>query len=172
MPTFYSNNAYAANKAGGANQAVAASEVDGKLRVVAFSINLAAIFTSALDGTTALGSTTAAADIIVLGKIPAGYKVLRGTLNGAALGGTATIAIGLVGADGSGFYTGTTADDNDLFRVAAIANTADTDVTFALTNAQNHGYTTTKDCNLTLTIGAAALPASGTLNGYLICSAA
>lgn len=174
MSTFYSNNAYLANKVGGGNVAIPATEWDGKLRVIAFSINLATVYTSALDGTTTTGASVLSGDTVVLGKIPAGYKVLRGVLNHTVgLGGTATISIGLAGADGSGFFTGTTADNVSWFRAAAISNTADTDVVFAATNAQNHGYTLTKDCNLTATVAAANLVATtGTINGYLICSAA
>lgn len=179
MAIFFSNNAALAYKGGGANQAVAASEVDGKLRIIAFSLNLAAVaaastatlgISTVADGTTVTGASVNISDTLVLGKIPAGYKILRGVINGVA-SSTCQLSIGLAGADGSGFYTGTTADSATFLRAAATI-TLDTEAAFALTNGQNHGFTTTKDNFLTATTSVAVLPATGLINGYLVCSAA
>lgn len=111
--------------------------------------------------------TCAAQDALTYGlcKIPKGSRILGVRWQqSATFGATATIAVGIAGADGTGYYTGTTADSTGFFRVAATSTTT-TMQEFGSTVALNYGYQTTKDVYITFTAAAAALPASGTIYG-------
>ena len=54
-------------------------------------------------------------DTIVLTRIPENAMITGGEISVTAMGGAQTFDVGLMGADGSGYYTGTTANDVDLF---------------------------------------------------------
>lgn len=63
----------------------------------------------------ATGTTVHTNDTIVLTRIPENAMIVRGEINVSAMGGAQVFDMGLMGADGSGYYTGTTANDVDLF---------------------------------------------------------
>lgn len=136
---------------------IASSAHHGKLRVAAFSVTLAA------QGT----------GTYLLCRLPAGAKILRGEYQqSVTFGATATVAIGAVGSDNSGYLTAdnsTTADSTSLFRAAA-TSTSTALTTFADTTALKAGYVLEKEWWVTVTVAAAALPASGTWTGAIIYS--
>jgi len=63
----------------------------------------------------ATGTTVHTNDTIVLCRIPENARIVDGEIDVTAMGGSQTFDVGLMGADGSGYYTGTTANDVDLF---------------------------------------------------------
>lgn len=126
------------------------TQKEGRKRVSTFTVTLAA---------QAVGTYG-------LCKVPAGARITDiKWRSSVGLGGTATIAIGLAGADNSGYYEGTTADDGAYFRAAATSN-----VTTEVDGDTTTGsilYTTTKEVWITATVAAAALPGSGTWGGVV-----
>jgi len=54
-------------------------------------------------------------DLVVLARIPENARIIDGAVSVSAMGGAQTFDVGLMGADGSGYYTGTTANDPDFF---------------------------------------------------------
>ena len=54
-------------------------------------------------------------DTIALAFIPENAMIIRGEVSVSAMGGGQSFDMGLRGADGSGYYTGTTVNDVDLF---------------------------------------------------------
>ena len=101
-----------------------------------------------------LASQASGEDIAVF-KLPVGTTIVAGALwASATLANSATLAVGLMGADGSGYITAdntTTADDVAFFKAAAAQGT--TLVGYALTKALGWNYTLEKDCYLTITTG-------------------
>ena len=69
-------------------------------------------------------------DTILLAKIPMQARIIGGVISVSAMGSTQTFDVGLMGADGSGYYKGTTANDVDLFLDGISCTTAIND-TFA-----------------------------------------
>ena len=62
----------------------------------------------------ATGAVAHSNDTIILTDIPANAMIVRGEISVSAMGGSQTFDVGLMGADGSGYYTGTTTNDTDL----------------------------------------------------------
>lgn len=81
--------------------------------------------------------------------IPRGAVVLGGFLNSTVSLGSSTIAIGI-------------ASNTGKYRAAATFTTTDTPVWFGV--ASNFGTILTEEERIIMTVGAAALPASGTLH--------
>jgi len=111
----------------------------------------------------------AATSVIGLAIVPADCKIVGGQMKFAALSGTSgTVDVGIAGADGSGYYTGTTADDDDFF-LSAVDTTATAGDTFATTSANdgNSQYETTKEVVITLTVNTAALTSGKVLTGLV-----
>lgn len=117
------------------------NEVGAKLRRFKATIALAA---------------QASGDVIELFKVPAGYSFVTGILNSSASLSTATIEIG-------------TAEDDDKYRASAV-HTATTPTLFGAQTGFVEGGNTTEELVL-LTVGTAALPATGTLVVDMIFSA-
>lgn len=110
-----------------------ANELNAKVRRFKATIDLAA---------------QASGDIIKLFKVPAGYSFITGILNASASLSTSTIKIG-------------TADDDDKYRASAV-HTATTPTLFGAQAGFVSGGNTAEE-EVLLTVGTAALPASGTL---------
>lgn len=92
-------------------------------------------------------------DTIEVARLPKGAVPLYGMMTSdTALGGTATVAIGITGTIGK-------------YRAAAIFNSANTWEQFGLAAAV--GGALTAEETVIITVGAAALPASGTLRVML-----
>lgn len=98
----------------------------------------------------------AADDVIELFKVPAGLSFVTGILNSSASLATATVKIG-------------TASDDDKYRASA-THTATAPTLFGAQAGFVEGGNTTEEVVL-LTVGTAALPASGTLVVDMIFSA-
>lgn len=120
---------------------ITAGEVNAKLRRFKATITLAA---------------QASGDIIELFEVPAGYSFVTGILNASASLSTSTVKIG-------------TADDDDKYRADA-THTATTPTLFGAQAGFVSGGNTA-DEKVILTVGTAALPASGTLVVDMIFSA-
>lgn len=88
-------------------------------------------------------------DTIVLNKLPAGSAFSHGMLTSSASLGSATVAVGIAG-------------DAGKYRAAAVFTAADTPTAFGKASAVDD-EPLAADETVILTIGAAALPASGTL---------
>lgn len=140
----------------------------GRVRVSTFSLLLA----SQASGTS-----------FAVAIIPKGARILSGgTIASAALANSATLAVGLAGADGTGFIdsnatsatvpttvlltttTSTVSDGVALLKAAAAQST--TFIGFALTQALGYLYETAKDCYLTLTTGTGTV-ATETVTGHV-----
>lgn len=102
-------------------------------------------------------ASQAAGHDVALCKLPKGARVIGGNISVSATMGTCTLAVGVMGADLSGFIdaAGSVADDIDFF-LAAVAITTTPKVGFALTQALNYLYETEKELYLTMTTGTAA----------------
>ena len=120
---------------------VAENEVNAKLRRFKATITLA---------------SQASGDVIQLFKVPAGYSFVTGILNASASLATATVKIG-------------TAADDDKYRASAV-HTATTPTLFGAQDGFVKGGNTADELVI-LTVGTAALPASGTLVVDMIFSA-
>ncbi len=118
-----------------------ANEVNAKLYRFKATIELAA---------------QASGDVVELFKVPAGMSFVTGILNASASLATSTIKIG-------------TADDDDKYRASA-THTATAPTLFGAQAGFVEGGNTTEEVVL-LTVGTAALPASGTLVVDMIFSA-
>lgn len=95
-------------------------------------------------------ASQASGDDVVLARIPAGHTFAFGIINpGVALGGTATVAIGVSGATGK-------------YRAAAIDNATGPKL-FGLAAAVDDAPLGGTGEEVLLTVGAASLPSSGTL---------
>lgn len=100
----------------------------------------------------------ASGDTIVLGKLPTGGRLLFAAMNASAtLGGTATVALGSPSAPAK-------------YRAAATFTTANTPVLVNLSAAADDAPLGEEE-TVILTVGAAALPGSGTLVIDLVYSA-
>ncbi len=88
----------------------------------------------------------ASGDIIILGKVPAGYRFSHGLLNTDTSTGTATLAIGKSGSTGK-------------YRAAAVRTTANAPEVFGVVAAMTE---LTADETIQALVGTAALPSSGT----------
>lgn len=101
-----------------------------------------------------LASQASGEDIAVF-KLPVGATIVGGNIwASGTLDNSATLAVGLMGADGSGYITAdntTTADSTTFLKAAAAQGT--TLVPFAATKALGWNYTLEKDCYLTITTG-------------------
>lgn len=91
----------------------------------------------------------ASADNIVLFRVPGGSRFAYGVLNASATLGAATVAIGVAGT-------------TNKYKNAATFTAANAPTLFGK-NAEVSGDALTKDTDVLLTIGAAALPGAGTL---------
>lgn len=120
---------------------ITANEVNAKLYRFKATIELAA---------------QASGDVVELFKVPAGLSFVTGILNASASLATSTIKIG-------------TADDDDKYRASA-THTATAPTLFGAQAGFVEGGNTTEEVVL-LTVGTAALPASGTLVVDMIFSA-
>ena len=80
--------------------------------------------------TYATSTTAHTNDTIYLAKIPANSMIVGGSITVSAMGGGQTFDVGLAGADGSGYWTGTTANDVDYLLDGIVCSNAVTD-TFA-----------------------------------------
>ncbi len=60
-------------------------------------------------------------DVIQLAELPMNTRVVGGVVTVSAMGGAQTFDMGIMGADGSGYYTGTTANDPDFFTASPIS---------------------------------------------------
>ena len=99
-------------------------------------------------------ATQASGEDVLIGFIPKGATIFGGThVASATLSASATTAIGLKGADESGYIdsANSVSDGNALLKAAAALST--TLVTFGTTNALYYGYVAQKDLYLTLTTG-------------------
>lgn len=69
---------------------------------------------------------------IAMVRIPAGARIVGGKFFADAMGGSATMDVGVAGADGSGYYNaaGTLADDDDFFAAASSVVAAKNEVSF------------------------------------------
>ena len=111
----------------------------GKLRVFEATVPLA---------------SQASGDIVNLFSLPKGFRPLFGMLNSDTSLGSATAAIGIAGTTGK-------------YRAAATFTATGTPTLFGVTAAVN-GDALAADETAILTIGAAALPASGTLKVLIL----
>lgn len=118
-----------------------ANELNAKVRVFKATITLA---------------SQASGDTVTLFKVPKGYSFITGILNGSVSLGSSTIKIG-------------TADDDDKYRASG-THTATTPTLFGDQAGFVSGGNTT-DEEIKLTVGTAALPASGTLIVDMLFSA-
>lgn len=118
------------------------------------------------DYTVPAGGEADGNNVGVVKGIPKGARLLGGKVAHTDLGTAADIDIGLRGTDGDGYYTGTTADDDDFLAAALDGNQVATQE-FGNTIALNFGYVLTKDCDLVLTVDAAAWDAAAELRGYI-----
>lgn len=94
-------------------------------------------------------ASQASADTVVLANIPAGYCFAGGEITASVSLGTATVAVGNSGAAGK-------------YRAAAVNTAVDTPTPFG-TAVSLAGQPSTASEQVLLTVGTAALPASGTL---------
>ena len=133
----------------------------GRVRSINFRLTLAA---------------QASGTSIAVAKLPRGAKIIGGTLSASAtLANSATLAVGLAGADASGYIddavagvtsgyqpdgsavtTGTAISDSTTCLKAAAAQGA-TQVPFAITQALGYLYETAKEVWVTLTTGTGAV---------------
>lgn len=128
------------------------NEQHGRIRSCFFT------FTSATEGS---GTDVA------LAVIPKGARILQGTISVSATTGSATIALGLMGKDGSGYIdSANTVSDGTALLLAAAAITTTAKVAFAATQALYYGYEAQKELYLTMTTGAAAL-SSQVIKGHI-----
>ncbi|WP_374656120.1 hypothetical protein [Dongia sp.] len=114
-----------------------AGDIHGRVRVFNEKVVLAAQLTS---------------DIIEVARLPKGARVLYGILGSTVSLGSSTLAIGIAGTAGK-------------YRAAAVFTAVDTPTLF--TPAAVAGEALAAEEIVILTIGAAALPASGTLRVML-----
>lgn len=129
------------------------NEYEGRVRIARWSV----VFT-----------TDAAGTDVALHVLPKNARVINGTFYVSASTGTATLAIGLMGKDGSGFIdAANTVSDLVTFFLAAAAVTVLTEQRYANTLALNYGYETEKECYVTLTTGTAAM-AGQTVRGHTL----
>lgn len=94
-------------------------------------------------------ASQAAADTITCQPIPAGHVFCYGVLTSSVSLGSATIAIGVSGTAGK-------------YRAAAVFTAVETPTLFGLSTVADDDFLTSTETPI-ITIGAAALPASGTL---------
>lgn len=125
---------------------------EGRVRTANFKLTLA----SEASGTS-----------FAVAKLPAGARILRGTLAASAtLANSATLAVGLAAVDGTGVIHPLTAGGYDTTDTAVAADVSDgtallkaaatqgtTQVPFAITRALGYLYETQKEVWLTLTTG-------------------
>lgn len=113
-------------------------------------------------------SAIATNKVIALAKVPAYSRILDCEITTEAHGGSQTFEVGLIGADDTGYYTGTTADDTDFF-LSAFAVTNAVNDTFASFSAgdSNAGYQTTKDVYVVIRTDGAALATNKTVEGVV-----
>lgn len=120
-----------------------AADVGGRVRIFNEAIDLATI------------ASNVAGDIVNVAKLPKGARVLYGILNSTVSLGTATISVG-------------NATDAAKYRAAAVFTAVNTPTFFGV--AANVGAANTAEETVYLTIGVAALPATGTLRVMLFYS--
>lgn len=112
------------------------------------------------------GTESAGLDV-ALAVIPKGARILEGTISVSATTGSATIALGLMAKDGSGYIdAAASVADGVALLLAAAAITTTAKVAFAATQALYYGYEAEKELYLTMTTAAAAL-ASQTIKGHI-----
>lgn len=129
-----------------------ANQQHGRLRIAVFTKQFA---------------TEAIGEDVALCKLPKGARILGGAISVSATTGSATLSVGLKGADNSGFIdsANTVADDVDsLLGAAAITTTPK--VALANSQALFLGYETEKEVIVTLTTAADAM-ANQLVKGYV-----
>jgi len=125
----------------------------------------AGVVTKYFSYTTAANATNT---IIALVKVPAYSRIIDGAIAYSAQGGAQTAELGLMGADGSGYWTGTTADDPNYLLTAASVSNAVTD-TFCNLVAGDTGacMVTTKEVYLIVRPDGATFTTNDTITGYV-----
>jgi secreted trypsin-like serine protease len=112
-------------------------------------------------------ATEAAGEDVALVTIPKGARLLSGQITVSATTGTATLSVGLMGKDGTGFIDAAGSVSDDVAAcLAAAAITTTPKVPFLQTQALKYGYETEKELYLTLTTAVAAMAAQ-TITGHL-----
>jgi len=100
-------------------------------------------------------ASQASGEDILIGCIPKGATILGGThIASATLSNSGTTAIGLKGADESGYIDSANSVSDNIAILKAAAALSTTLVPFGITQALSFGYTAQKDLYLTLTTGA------------------
>lgn len=109
----------------------------------------------------------AADSVVGLAIIPANCLIVGGALKYAGFG-AGTADVGIMGADGSGYYTGTTADDVDFFLngIDVTATTGDT-ICEVSANDLNSPYLTTKEVVITIKAIGDVFTAGKELTGFI-----
>lgn len=110
----------------------------------------------------------ATAKVIALALLPKGARVIGGAIKFSAMSGSATLSLGLFGADASG-KIGTATNDSATFFLSGISVVGAGVDTFAEMSANdaNTMYLTEKQVILAGTTGGSAFPAAGTLVGHV-----
>jgi hypothetical protein len=112
-----------------------------------------------------LASQTTGEDILI-GFIPKGAIILGGThIASATLANSATTAIGLKGADESGYIDAALSVSDNVAILKAAAALSTTLVPFGITQALSFGYVAEKNLYLTLTTGTGTV-ATEVIRGY------
>ena len=128
------------------------NQMEGRLRVAYF--------------TKVLASQASGFDCAVV-KIPKGARLLGGgIIASATLANSATIAVGLMGADASGYIDAANSVSDDVAALKAAAALGATMTGFCLTQALKFGYETEKELYLTFTTGTGTV-STETISGYL-----
>jgi len=110
-----------------------------------------------------------AGDDTALCLIPKGARILSGSIVISATGGSTTFAVGLMGADGSGYIddtVGATVADNTGLLLAAQTITSTAKVELAATTALSYLYETKKNLYVTITTAAATI-GTQTIKGHI-----
>lgn len=132
------------------------SEQHGRVRIAWFTLAVAAQAQNSLHG---------------LCNIPKNARIVSGKfMKSATAGATVNWDLGLCGNDGNGYIddtVGATVADAPAHFGNVANTTAESQVDFAVLPSTNNGYTTKKDCLLTLTVKGAAVTAPATLTGYI-----
>lgn len=133
----YSDEITAYNSANSA--ALAPNEHFGRKRVSFFTVTLA---------------SQASGEDIAVAIIPKGARILSGVLAASAtLANSATLSVGLMAKDGSGYIDSANSVSDSVTLLKAAAAQGTTQVPFAITSALYYGYVAQKDLYLTLTTG-------------------
>ena len=110
----------------------------------------------------------AASSTVGLCLLPENAVIMGGAYQHSAYGAGRTLDIGLAGADNSGYYTGTTADDADFLINGDDVSASGQDTIAELAQGDlNPAYETTKEVIVYATILGDTFPLAGTLVGFI-----